>query len=176
MKSVALFALLFACAFAANHDEDVTQINDMIHYGAQGFETGLYKKDMQVSEECAGTWSTDVVDELLTAIEDFAKQPQQSAAIIAGDVAQLAVKNYQYCGVDTTLADLYDFCITKGKCNVQRLTINVTLNSNKILAAFNDILTAYQTKPATEEEFVQQVTQIAENVGEMLQLVTAFKG
>ena len=176
MKSIAIVALLLACAFAKNHDEDVTQINEMIHYGAQGFESGLYKKDVQVSDECAGDWSVEVVNEMLTALDQLSKDFNTNIMIVAGDIAQLAVKNYNYCGIDTTLNDLYDFCVTKGKCGIQRLTINVTINSGKIMTAFNDILTALQTKPTTDEEFVQQISTISENSGEILQLVTAFKG
>ena len=42
MKYLALFALLAVAAFAGEHDELISMINDIEHALAKGFESGLY--------------------------------------------------------------------------------------------------------------------------------------
>ena len=176
MKAVTLLAVLFACAFASkNHDEAITQINDLIFYASKGFESGLYKKDTEMSDMCAGNWSVPILEELLTAVDELGSDMTTNAVLIMGDTAQISVRNYDYCAWRDLTNGLYSYCFTKGKCTVQRITINVTLNMNKITTEFATIMTQLAAPIKTEEEFITMVSAVSESSGSILQMITGFK-
>ena len=177
MKTIALLAVLFACAFAAkDHEESITQINDLIFYASKGFETGLYKEEPEMSDMCAGNWSEPILEELLTAVDELGQDMTTNMVLILGDTAQIAVRDYDYCGWRTLASGLYEHCFTKGKCTVQRITINVTLNMNKITTEFAEIMTHLASTIKTREEYIAMISGVSESSGSILQMITGFKG
>ena len=173
MKYLAIAALLLVVA-TAQHEVQISLVNGITAAFSHGFETGLYAQEADLSDNCAGDWADAILEELFSAVDDIQTETYDSMTTILKDAFFYSYQNFYFCDWNSVSADVHAFCLEhQDECNPVNV-INKLVNEKDKYADFAADLKSRLVMPATLEELVENVHEIAYDLGSIAKIMLQF--
>ena len=77
-----------------------------------------------IYKDCGGDWSTELLEELFLAVDDFSSDIPKNLGTIVENTATYMIENYKFCHWPQVHADVQEHCSKKGNCTLRSTTLN----------------------------------------------------
>ena len=129
---------------------------------------------MEVSQDCGGEWTLDVLEEIFVSLESIQTDTYESVTTILKDAFFYAYQSFYFCGWNTVFADMDAYCTDHAMECSPVTVINRLVNKHDQFQQFLDDMMARAQFPPILADLVENAHEVGFDLGSIGKIVLQF--